>query len=184
VNASKFVPCQRMDAMHIQQCQPDSPLQLVFARNVASSPATTWNVDELHFQRNATHGIQAGTGSNIRRCPDVGNAAAGITGSGINGLKIHRDAILSSMFTGIFNLGQTILKDSFAAANTVAASPSGPGSTVQGCNASDNVWQPAISVISAVSRSNPAFAVNKAATGSQLGNGSTVIGCSSRITVP
>src|SRR6185503_17858604 len=94
-------------------------------------------VDDCVASGNGTHGIQAGTGSTIRRCLTVQNSAAGITGSGLDGLNIIE---CNSEFNGagIATLGQTIVKSSFARSNQVTGISVGPGSLVEGCNASDN----------------------------------------------
>ena len=94
-------------------------------------------VDDCVSTGNGTHGIQAGTGSTIRRCMAVGNSAAGITGSGLDGLNIV-ECNTEFNGSGIATLGQTIVKDCFARSNAVVGIAVGPGSTVQGCNASDN----------------------------------------------
>lgn len=94
-------------------------------------------VDDCVASGNGTHGIQAGTGSTIRRCLTVQNVAAGITGSGVDGLNII-ECNAEFNASGIATLGQTIVKDSFARSNRVAGIAVGPASLVTGCNASDN----------------------------------------------
>jgi parallel beta-helix repeat protein len=135
-------------------------------------------VDDCVASANAVHGIQAGTGSTIRRCLTVGNSASGITGSGINGLNII-ECNSENNGSGIATLGQTIVKDSFARSNIVGGIIVGPGSTIQGCNASDNLAS-GISV-DLGSTVQASIAVNNRSNGIVARNGSTIIGCSSRI---
>lgn len=146
--------------------------------NVGILTSNDVEVDDCISNGNGTHGIQAGTGSTIRRCLTVQNAAAGITGSGINGLNIIE---CNSEFNGagIATLGQTIIKDSFARSNSTSGITVGPGSTVQGCNASDNLVNGIL--VDLGSSVQACIAVNNRSNGIVTRNGTTVIGCSARL---
>jgi len=135
-------------------------------------------VDDCIASGNGTHGIQAGTGSTIRRCLTVQNVAAGITGSGLDGLNIIE---CNSEFNagGIATLGQTIVKDSFARSNRVAGIAVGPGSLVTGCNASDNGTNGII--VDLGSTVQGCIAENNRGDGISARNGSSVLNCSARV---
>ena len=135
-------------------------------------------IDDCVAVGNGTHGIQAGTGSTIRRCLTVQNVAAGITGSGIDGLNIIE---CNSEFngSGIATLGQTIVKDSFARSNRVAGIAVGPGSTVQGCNASDNGTNGISVDLGGTVQS--CITENNRGHGIVARNGTSVVHCSARI---
>jgi len=135
-------------------------------------------VDDCVSSGNGTHGIQAGTGSTIRRCLAVQNTAAGITGSGLDGLNII-ECNSEYNASGIATLGQTIVKDSFCRSNRVAGIAVGPGSLVTGCNASDNGTN-GISV-ELGSTVQGCITENNKGDGISARNGSSIINCSARI---
>jgi parallel beta-helix repeat protein len=135
-------------------------------------------VDDCVASGNGTHGIQAGTGSTIRRCLTVGNTAAGITGSGIDGLNIV-ECNAEFNGSGIATLGQTIVKDSFARSNRVAGIAVGPASLVSGCNASDNGTNGIL--VDLGSTVQQCIAENNKGHGITARNGTSIIGCSARI---
>ncbi|HKQ39580.1 MAG TPA: right-handed parallel beta-helix repeat-containing protein [Verrucomicrobiae bacterium] len=135
-------------------------------------------VDDCVASGNGTHGIQAGTGSTIRRCLAVANIAAGITGSGLDGLNII-ECNTDFNTSGIATLGQTIVKDSFARSNKVAGIAVGPASLVTGCNGSDNGTN-GISV-DLGSTVQGCITENNKGHGIVARNGTSVINCSARI---
>lgn len=135
-------------------------------------------VDDCVASGNGTHGIQAGTGSTIRRCLTVGNSAAGITGSGLDGLNIIE---CNSEYngSGIATLGQTIVKDSFARSNRVAGIAVGPASLVTSCNASDNGTNGIM--VDLGSTVQGCITENNRGDGISARNGSSILNCSARI---
>jgi parallel beta-helix repeat protein len=135
-------------------------------------------VDDCVSNGNGTHGIQAGTGSTIRRCLTVQNVAAGITGSGFDGLNIM-ECNAEFNGSGIATLGQTIVKDSFARSNRVAGIAVGPGSLISGCNASDNGTNGITVDLGCTVQG--CIAENNRGDGITARNGSSILNCSARV---
>jgi hypothetical protein len=135
-------------------------------------------VDDCVASGNGTHGIQAGTGSTIRRCLATGNIATGITGSGLDGLNIL-ECNTENNGSGIATLGQTIVKDSFSRSNRVSGIAVGPASLVAGCNSSDNGTNGVF--VDLGSTVQGCIVENNRGHGIVARNGTTILNCSARI---